>query len=300
MNPLLIIISGPTGIGKTSTGISLAQHYQSEIISSDSRQFFRELSIGTAVPSPKELSLVPHHFIHNLSVKDSYNASDFEDDVLNLTEKLFKTHEVLFLVGGSGLYVDAVCKGIDDLPTISKEIRDEQQHLFESRGIEYIREKLKKIDPVYYNKVDIHNHKRMLKGIEVFEMTGKPYSSFLSNESKKRPFKTLKIVLDMNREELYNRINLRVDKMMEAGLLEEAKAMLPYRNLTPLKTVGYKELFEYFDKKITLDQAIEQIKNHSRAYARRQLTWFRRYDDVNWFQPDGLDQMIQLINKNRS
>ncbi len=298
MNPLLVIVSGPTGIGKTATGIELAQHFQSEIISSDSRQFFRELSIGTAVPSSEELTQIPHHFIHNLSVTDSYNASDFENDVLKLTSQLFKKHNILFLVGGSGLYIDAVCKGIDDLPTISQEVRNKQQHLFESKGIDYLRDRLKEIDPEYYNKVDIHNHKRMLKGIEVYEMTGKPYSSFLSNKNKKRPFKTIKIVLDMNREDLYTRINVRVDKMIEAGLLNEAKAMLPYRNLTPLKTVGYKELFEYFDNKITLAQAIELIKNHSRAYARRQLTWFRRYNDVNWFHPKELDKMIHLINKN--
>ncbi len=298
MNPLLVIVSGPTGIGKTATGIELAQHFQSEIISSDSRQFFRELSIGTAVPSSEELTQIPHHFIHNLSVTDSYNASDFENDVLKLTSQLFKKHNIIFLVGGSGLYIDAVCKGIDDLPTISQEVRNKQQHLFESKGIDYLRDRLKEIDPEYYNKVDIHNHKRMLKGIEVYEMTGKPYSSFLSNKNKKRPFKTIKIVLDMNREDLYTRINVRVDKMIEAGLLNEAKAMLPYRNLTPLKTVGYKELFEYFDNKITLAQAIELIKNHSRAYARRQLTWFRRYNDVNWFHPKELDKMIHLINKN--
>ena len=295
LKPLLVIIGGPTGIGKTATGIALAKYFQTEIISADSRQFFKELSIGTAVPSPSELASVKHHLIHNLSVNDNYNASDYERDALTRLNQLFQTHSIAFMVGGSGLYIDAVCYGIDDLPTITKEVRDKYQGLFEEKGIEEIRRQVKLTDPDYYDKVDLNNHKRMLKALEVYEITGQAYSSFLKNQKKKRPFRTLKIILDMNREELYNRINLRVDKMIEAGLVEEAKSMIVHKNRTPLKTVGYKELFEHFEGRISLEEAIVQIKNHSRAYARRQLTWFRRYDNVHWFEPTETDKMIDLI-----
>jgi tRNA dimethylallyltransferase len=297
LKPLLVVIGGPTGIGKTSTGIKLAKSFNSEIISADSRQFYKEMSIGTAVPSAKELSEIKHHFIHNLSVDKIYNASHFENDVLELLNNLFKKNKVVFMVGGSGLYIDAVCSGIDYLPTIPTDVRLKFQSLYEDKGINEVKRLVEQTDPDYYNKVDKQNPKRMLKALEVYEVTQQTYTSFLKNQKKTRSFNTLKIVLDMNREELYNRINKRVDTMIEEGLVEEARKMLPKRELTPLKTVGYKELFEYFDGNIQLDEAITQIKNHSRAYARRQLTWFRRYNDINWFNPKDINLMLNLIQK---
>jgi len=297
LKPLLVIVGGPTGIGKTATAIKLAQHFNTEIVSADSRQFFKELSIGTAVPSAKELAAAKHHFIHNLSIDDGYNASDYEEDTIQLLDKLFTKHKVVILAGGSGLYIDAVCKGIDYLPTISQEVRKKYQDIFEQEGIETVRTLVEKIDPEYYQKVDRNNHKRMLKALEVFDMTGQPYTSFLKNQKKQRSFNTLTIILDMDRTELYERINYRVDHMVEAGLIDEALTVLSKKHLTPLKTVGYKELFEYFEGNITKEEAITQIKNHSRAYARRQLTWFRRYEDAHWFQPDQVEEMVELIRK---
>lgn len=295
MKPLLIIIGGPTGIGKTATAVTLAQYFNTEIISADSRQFFKELTIGTAVPSAEELSAAKHHFIHNLSIDDGYNASDYEEDTIHLLNTLFKEHKIVILVGGSGLYIDAVCNGIDHLPTISSEVRKKYQDIFEQEGIEKIRALVEKTDPEYYKKVDRNNHKRMLKALEVFDMTGEAYTSFLKHQKKERKFNTLKIILDMDRTVLYDRINTRVDKMVDAGLIDEAKSVWPKKHLTPLKTVGYKELFEYFEGNITQEEAITQIKNHSRAYARRQLTWFRRYDDAHWFRPDQIEKIVHLI-----
>lgn len=295
MKPLLVVIGGPTGIGKTATGIELAKHFNSEIISADSRQFFRELSIGTAVPSPDELASVKHHFIHNLSIDNTYNASSYEEDALKKLDDLFKQHKVVFMVGGSGLYIDAVCRGIDYLPTITPEVRAKYEKLYNEKGIEEIRTSVEQIDPVYYEKVDKNNHKRMLKALEVYDITGQTYTSFLKNQKKERDFDTLLITLNMNREILYDRINMRVDQMINAGLIDEAKAVWPKKDLTPLKTVGYKELFEYFEENITQGEAITQIKNHSRAYARRQLTWFRRHENANWFEPQQLNEMIELV-----
>lgn len=295
MKPQLVVIGGPTGIGKTATAIELARHFNTEIISADSRQFYKEMKIGTAVPSDKELSLVKHHFIQNLSVESSFNASTFEIDTINLLEVLFKTKEVIFLVGGSGLYIDAICNGIDDLPSIPSLVRQKYNQLYEINGLPYIQDFLKTIDHAYYSQVDLNNPKRILKALEVFEITKKPYSSFLSNSQKKRPFDILKIFLDIDRTELYNQINQRVDKMIEAGLEEEARKLIRFKNLTPLNTVGYKELFDYFDGKISREEAITQIKNHTRAYARRQLTWFRRYSDAHWFRPEMICEMQELI-----
>lgn len=297
MKPLLVVIGGPTGIGKTSTGIDLAKHFNSEIISADSRQFFKELSIGTAVPSAEELETVQHHFIHNLSIDETYNASSYEEDALLVLKKLFAKHKIVFMVGGSGLYIDAVCKGIDYLPTITPEVRAKYDQLFIEKGIEEIRNQVEIIDPDYYQKVDKNNPKRMLKALEVYDITGLPYSTYLKNQKKERSFNSLLITLDMNREILYDRINTRVDQMIDSGLIAEARSIWPKKHLTPLKTVGYKELFEFFEGNISEKEAITQIKNHSRAYARRQLTWFRRYPDANWFQPDQINDMVELINK---
>jgi tRNA dimethylallyltransferase len=297
VKPLLVILGGPTGIGKTSTGIQLAKHFNTEIISADSRQFYKELSIGTAVPTEDELNQVKHYFIHNLSVDTYYNASQFETDALKLLKKLFEHKPVVFMVGGSGLYIDAVCSGIDYLPTISKEVRIKYDNLFKEKGIEEIKKRVEEIDPDYYMKVDKNNHKRMLKSLEVFEMTGLPYSSFLTNKHKEREFNVLMLILNIEREELYQRINLRVDKMVESGLIDEAKRMLAKKDLTPLKTVGYKELFDFFEGNISKAEAITQIKNHTRAYARRQLTWFRKYPDAQWFNPEEVNKMVDIIGK---
>ena len=295
MKPILIIICGPTGIGKTKVAIEAAQALQCEIISADSRQIYKEMSIGTAVPSDSELAVVRHHFIKTHSIHTYYNASMFEVEVLEFLEDHFKQKNCIIMVGGSGLYIDAVCKGIDELPTIEKEVRIKWQEIFKNKGLEFLQEQVRENDPEYFSSADIQNPKRLLKAIEVFEMTGKPYSSFLKKKPQERSFSILKIGLNTKREVLYERINQRVDRMMEAGLTEEAKKLYPYRKLTPLNTVGYKELFEHFDGKLTLEKAREQIQNHSRAYARRQLTWFRRDKDIKWYEPQNTEYIIQYI-----
>lgn len=296
MKPLLVIIGGPTGIGKTVTAINIAKHFNTEIISSDSRQIYKELKIGTAVPSPKELKTVKHHLIQNHSIEENYNASSFESEVLNLLNLLFKRHKIVIMTGGSGLYIDAVCSGIDDLPSIPVNVRKKFEMIFQSEGNEKIAQMVQLIDPEYYDKVDIKNHKRLLKALEVHEVTGKTYSSLLKNLPKERFFDILRINLDIDRTELYNRINVRVDNMIQAGLIDEALKVYPKKHLTALKTVGYKELFDFFDGKISKEEAISQIKNHTRAYARKQLTWFRKYSDAKWFKPDDSEKIIKLID----
>ncbi len=296
MRPLLVIIAGPTGVGKTSTGIQIAKKLKTEIISADSRQIFKEMKIGTAVPSISELRQVKHHFVQSHSIHDNYNASQFESEVLLKLEKLFDRNPCVIMVGGSGLYIDAVCYGIDDLPSVPADIRKKYKGIFDKYGLGYLQDLVQKMDPVYYARADINNPKRLLKALEINEITGKPYSSQLTNKAKQRFFNTLKIILDLPREELYTRINKRVDDMISEGLDNEARGLINYRNLTPLKTVGYKELFEYFDGRGSFEEATAQIKNHSRAYARRQLTWFRRYDDAHWFKPSETDKIIQLIH----
>lgn len=293
--PLLIVIGGPTGIGKTALAIKLAKYLGTEIISADSRQVYKELRIGTAVPTPEELNAVKHHFIQIRSVDESYNASMYEFEVLGCLELLFKRYNVVIMVGGSGLYINAVLYGIDDLPTIPAHIRKHFKMVFESEGLEGIQQRVNALDPDYFEKVDVNNPKRLLKALEVHEVTGKPYSTFLKNQTKNRPFRTLMINLDMNREELYARINQRVDAMVDEGLLEEARNMVNKQHLTPLKTVGYKELFEYFREEVSLEEAVTQIKNHTRAYARKQLTWFRRYEKALWFSPHQVKEMIKAI-----
>lgn len=295
--PLLIIVGGPTGIGKTATAITLAQHLKTEIISSDSRQVYKELSIGTAVPSAEELRAVKHHFIHNKSIDERFNASMYEFEVLALLKELYKIHKVVVMVGGSGLYIDAVCNGIDELPTIPLSVRLALKESYDLGGLEKLQLLVQNIDPEYYESVDTNNYKRLLKALEVYEVTKKPYSTFLKKKPKERFFDTLKINLNIDREILYNQINLRVEKMVDAGLVEEAKTVYRKRHLTPLKTVGYRELFEHFDGAIGLEEAIIQVKNHTRAYARKQLTWFRRYKEAYWFSPEQTNEMLNLINQ---
>lgn len=279
----LIVIIGPTGIGKTELAVELAQKLQCEIISCDSRQFYKELKIGTAVPSNEELAAAKHHFIGNLSIHDYYNASTFEFQVMDLLKELYLEYDNAIMVGGSGMYVDAVCRGIDDLPEIDQKIRAELEEKYQKEGIESLRFELKKVDPEYYDIVDLRNHKRILKGLEIFRMTGKTYTSFRKALRKERDFNIIKIGLTMDREKLYERINFRVDKMVEQGLIEEAKKFYQYKDTNALNTVGYKELYAHFDGEYELDKAIELIKRNSRRYAKRQLSWFNRDKDINWF-----------------
>ncbi|MFA5330129.1 MAG: tRNA (adenosine(37)-N6)-dimethylallyltransferase MiaA [Prolixibacteraceae bacterium] len=296
MNTLIVVL-GPTGVGKSDISIQLAKHYHSEIISADSRQFFRELRIGTAVPSAEDLSSVPHHFIQSKSIFDYYNVSEYEAEAIQLISRLFQKTNPLILAGGSMLYVDTICKGIDDIPTVDPLVRDEVIEWYHLNGIDALRQKLLEIDPEYYKIADLNNPKRLLHAVEIHQMTGKPFSSFRKNTVKERPFRILKVGINQDRKVLYDRINLRVEKMMEAGLLEEAKSVYEYRNLNSLNTVGYKELFSFFDGVCTLNEAVEQIKGNSRKYARKQLTWFRRDTEIKWFEPDQVTEIIEYTDQ---
>lgn len=293
---LLVSIVGPTAVGKTSLAIELAQFFKAQIISADSRQFYREISIGTAKPTPAELALVPHHFINSHSVAQEYNASDFEKDVLKLLEALFKKHQLLLLCGGSGMYVDAVNHGFDQgLPSADEKLRKNLKAELETKGIESLQQKLKQLDPVFYEEVDLANSKRLLRAIEVCMLSGKPYSSIRKGVQKERDFGLLKIGLEMDREKLYDRINRRVDVMVDEGLLEEVKAVQAYQNHNALKTVGYREFFNYLAGKLTFESAIEKIKINSRRYAKRQISWFKRDESIHWFKPSQIDQIKELI-----
>ena len=278
----LIILLGPTGVGKTELSLQMAEELGTEIISCDSRQMYREMKIGTAAPTEEELKRVPHHFIGHLSIHDYYSCGRFEIDALAKCNELFQSHDTVIMTGGSMLYIDAVCKGIDDIPNIDKELRQSLLERYQNEGIENIRQELKILDPDYYKIVDLQNHKRIIHALEVCIQSGKPYSSFRSESVKKRPFTIEKIGLNRPREVLYDRINKRVDIMMENGLLEEAKSLYPFKGLNALNTVGYKELFNYFDGIWTLDFAIQMIKQNSRRYAKKQLTWFNRDSEITW------------------
>jgi len=284
----LIVIVGATAIGKTTKAIELAQHFDCEIISSDSRQFFKEIPIGTAVPSKKELSIIKHHFIQNKSIFDKYNVGDFEREATEKLDELFKKNPIQIMVGGSGLYIDAVIKGFDNFPQINPIIRKQIKQEYEEKGIEFLQKKLKEIDPKYYEKLKaenpqtLENPQRMMRFVEVSIGSGTPYSSFLNKKTNQRNFTPIIIGLEADREIIYQKINQRVDKMISNGLIEEAKKLYTYKNLNALQTVGYRELFDYFDKKIPLDLAIEQIKTNTRRFAKRQLTWFKRNSDILW------------------
>ena len=297
MSKYLVVLGGPTASGKTGVGIDLAEHYGTEIISADSRQIYRETSIGTAVPSRAELSMVPHHFIQFLSLSEYYNASMFEMDVMRKLNHLFLSHDVVFMVGGSGLYINAVCQGIDDLPTVDIGIRQELALHFKENGIEALRNELRETDPVTYNRVDLNNHYRILKALEVTRQTGRPYSSFLTHQPKEREFNIIRLALNMEREILYERINSRVDEMIRKGLAEEARSLQHFRHTNAMKTVGYREIFRYLDSKITLEEATDLIKRNTRKYARKQLTWFRKDQLFTWFHPDEKDVMIRYIDR---
>lgn len=285
-SPTLWVITGATAVGKTDYAIKVAQRHQTCIISADSRQFYKEMKIGTASPTLEELAAVPHYFVGNLSIHDYYNVSQFEEQVLLLLEKLFQKHDVVIMTGGSGLYIDAVCRGVDTMPDPDSEVRQRVMQLWEDEGVEALRAHLRLLDPEYCENADLANHKQMVRALEVCLQTGLPYSSFRTGNKKERPFSIVKQCLERPREELFNRINRRVDLMMEQGLLEEARSLYPHKHLNALNTVGYKELFDYFEGKLTLERAIEDIKTHTRRYAKRQMTWFKRdgeYEYVTQF-----------------
>lgn len=270
------MIAGPTAVGKTQFAIQTAIECESVVLSADSRQFYREMKIGTAAPTEEELAQVPHYFVGNLSIHDYYSVSRYEQDVLALLPSLFAKHPVVVMTGGSGLYIDAVCQGIDDMPDPEPETREYVHQLFQNEGVEGLRSQLRKLDPAYYDRCNLADHKRMMRAVEVSLQMGKPYSEFLKNNRKQRDFDIVKWCLTRPRAELFDRINQRAEVMMQQGWLEEAKALYPYRHLNSLNTVGYKELFDYFDGKLSLEQAITDIKTHTRRYAKRQMTWFNR------------------------
>ena len=293
----LVVIAGPTASGKTSLSIRLALHYQSEILSADSRQFYRKMDIGTAKPSKEELEKVPHHFINSLEIDEKYNVGRFEEEALKKTSLLFNNYDILFLTGGSGLYIDALCKGIDDLPETEISVREELNKLHKTEGIEALQKKLLETDPEYYSQTDLNNPHRLIRALEVSIMTGCKYSSLRKNSSKERDFITKKIGLLIDRAELYNRINVRVDSMIKNGLVKEVQALLPYRNENALQTVGYKEIIEFLDHKISLNEAIESIKQNTRNYAKRQMTWFRRDKEIHWFEPGEFESICRFIGE---
>ncbi len=291
----LIVIAGPTAIGKTSLSILLAQQFNCSILSADSRQFFKELNIGTAKPTAQEMQGVPHFFINSHSVTEDYNVGKYEADAIELLDKLFLKDDVVILVGGSGLYIDAVCKGFDDLPEADAVVRNKINTLYETDGIEGLQNLLKQLDETYYNQVDLQNPQRISRALEVCLTTGKAYSSLREGKTKQRNFNIIKIGLNTSREILYKRINNRVDAMMENGFLEEVKQLQQYKHLNSLQTVGYKELFDSLDGKTELNTAIDLIKQNTRRYAKRQLTWFRRDEEIKWFEPIELQSIFNYL-----
>ncbi len=292
MSKFLIVLGGPTASGKTSTGIELAKYFETEIISADSRQIYKETSIGTAVPDPFQLQEVRHHYIQTINLGTYYNASMYEANVLATLDQLFIKNNVVVMVGGSGLYINAVCEGIDDLPTVDPEIRKNLDLKFQKEGLESIRNDLRLLDPITYEKVDLKNHLRILKALEITIQTGQPYSSFLTHQKKQRDFQIIRLALNMERDILYDRINKRVDQMVEQGLVAEVEGLKHLKNTSVLKTVGYKEIFNHFDGNSTLEEAIDLIKRNSRKYARKQITWFRKDDLYPWFHPKDISDMI--------
>lgn len=291
----LIVLLGSTGVGKTDLSITLSYQFNAPIISADSRQFYREMKIGTAAPTEDILNSAPHHFIGNKSIADRYSCGMFELDVISLLEDIYKNHQSALLVGGSGLYIDAVCNGIDDFPSPDTELREQLYSQLQDEGIEEMRKKLQLLDPEYYKQVDLNNTQRILKAIEVCLQTGRTYSSYLTNPNKERFFTLIKVGLNRPREELYQRINDRVDKMVDEGLVDEVKGLYHLKNLNALNTVGYKEIFNYFDGKTSLLEAIDLIKRNSRRYAKRQLTWWSRDKEIVWFHPEQVTLIVDFI-----
>jgi tRNA dimethylallyltransferase len=300
MTKTLISIVGPTAIGKTALSIKLAQYFKTEIISADSRQFFKEMNIGTAVPSIEEQQAAKHHFIQHISIKDSYNVGDFERDAISKIIEIHKKNDVAIMVGGSGLYVKAITKGLDNFPDVDEDIRLELNQKLKNEGLEKLQNQLKELDLKAYNTIAIDNPQRLIRALEICIGSGQPYSSFLTNAYKSRPFNTISIGLNAERPIIYERINERVDMMVNNGLVAEAKELLPYKHFNALNTVGYKELFNYFEGEWTLDFAISEIKKNTRRFAKRQLTWFRKDDTIEWFDYTcSVEQIIEYIEKKR-
>lgn len=291
----LIVLIGPTGVGKTELSLRLAEHYHTCIISADSRQLYADLKIGTAAPTPEQLKRVKHYLVGTLQLTDYYSAARYETEVLNLLDSLFKEQDAVLLTGGSMMYVDAVCKGIDDIPTVDADTRRLMLQRYETEGLEQLCAELKLLDPEYYKIVDLKNPKRVVHALEICYMTGKTYTSFRTRQKKERPFSIVKVGLTREREELYERINRRVDIMIEDGLVEEAQSVYPHRALNSLNTVGYKEIFKYLDGEWTLDFAIEKIKQNSRIYSRKQMTWFKRDDEIRWFHPEQEAEILAYL-----
>jgi len=299
LSKTLIVIAGPTASGKTVIAIELAKHFKTVIISADSRQFYREMSIGTAKPSAEELAVVKHYFINSLSVTATYTAGDYEKQCLELLNSLFQVHDVVILAGGSGLFIKAVCEGFDEFPDTEPGIREKLNAALEEKGMNFLQEKLKIADPEYYEQVDLNNPQRVIRALEVFESTGKPFSSYRKSGTNNHPFRIIKLGLNMPREHLYQRINRRVDDMVKQGLIDEVTSLIPYRHLNALNTVGYNELFDYFDGKTGLETAIELIKQNTRRFAKRQLTWFGKDKEILWFAADQqnlVNDMLSMID----
>ena len=296
MKKNLIVIAGPTAVGKTALSIELAKFYNCPIISADSRQFYKEMSIGTAKPTKEEMQNVPHYFIDNISIHDTYNVGQFEREAIDFIKTLFKDHKHLILVGGSGLYINAILNGVDEFEEIPAHIREQLIKDYEEKGLIYLQEELKLKDEVYYNQVDLNNPQRIMRALEVCIHNNKPYSSFRNKEKKQRSFDTINILINTDREALYHRINKRVDIMMQNGLLEEVKSLYPYKHLNALNTVGYKELFDFIDNKCTLEEAVNLIKQNSRRYAKRQLTWFNHQGDFETFEPTDLEKLKAYLD----
>lgn len=295
--PNLIVLIGPTGVGKTELSLRLAEHFQTDIVSADSRQLYAELKIGTAAPTPDQLARVQHHLVGTLQLTDYYSAAKYEEEVLSILTELFKTKDTVILTGGSMMYVDAICKGIDDIPTVDNETREMMIQKYESEGLEQLCAELKLMDPEYYQIVDLKNPKRVIHALEICYMSGRTYTSYRTQQKKERPFNIIKVGLIREREELYQRINQRVDQMMEEGLLKEAEQFFDQRQLNSLNTVGYKELFNFFDGTWELPFAIEKIKQNSRIYSRKQMTWFKRDQDIKWFHPDQMTEVIDYCTQ---
>lgn len=295
MKKTLIVITGPTAVGKTALCMDLATHFGIPIINADSRQIYRELKIGTARPTEEQMQQIKHYFVGTLGLEDYYSASLFEQQVLELLSQLFQTHDYALMTGGSMMYIDAVCDGIDDIPTIDDGTRALMKRRLDEEGLERLCEDLKKLDPEYYQMVDKQNPRRVVHALEICTMTGQTYTSFRRREKRERPFRIIKIGLKRPREELYARINQRVDEMMAGGLLEEVKTMYPKRSLNALNTVGYKELFDYIDGRWPLEEAVERIKGNTRRYARKQLTWYKKDNQIRWFHPDEITTIIDYI-----
>ncbi len=295
--PTLIVIAGPTASGKTSLAISLAKYFSTEIISADSRQFYQGMDIGTAKPSQEQLSTIRHHFIDSHQITDPYNISDFENDALEKINQLFLDHNVVIMVGGSGLYIKAVCQGIDEIPGRDENIREKLIESLEKDGIRSLQDKLKILDEEYYNEVDLSNPHRLIRALEVCMSSGQKFSSLRKSKAISRPFQIINIGLLLERDELYSRINLRVDQMISEGLVDEARSLLPFRQVNALNTVGYKELFDYIDKKCSLEVAIDLIKKNTRNYAKRQMTWFRKEEGMKWFDPEETDAILKYLEE---